>query len=144
MLRRDLWAGKSWLSLGACVLLGAVVAGCAQSAPTYQGVPVKGTVTLDGKPLVDGEIQFKTIATGALDSMPIVNGEYSGAAQAGTKRVEIFAFKAPPPANPDSPPSDVEKVNYLPPRYNLNSTLSAEVKDLGSTANEFKFEVTTR
>ena len=144
MLRRVEFVVEFWQPLLVCTLLGIVAVGCGQGTAAYEGVPVKGTVTLDGKPLDEGEIQFKTVATGALDTIPIQAGQFSGTAQAGQKRVEIFAFKtaAPPPSTVPGPPPEVQKTNYLPARYNTASTLSAEVKSAGP--NEFKFEVTSR
>lgn len=100
-------------------------------------------MTLDGKPLAEGEIQFKTVATGALDSIAIQNGAFSGTAEAGSKRVEIYAYKMVTPTG-TTPGMAVEpvKTNYLPARYNTSSTLTAEIKESGADA--LKFDVTSR
>ena len=35
-----------------------LVVGCTESAPSFKLVPVKGTVTQDGKPLAEAQVQF--------------------------------------------------------------------------------------
>src|SRR5437660_1361135 len=67
------------------------VTGCGKSGP--QVVPVSGTVTLDGEPLAEGFLYFKTIETGALERFDIKNGEFKGKAQVGTRRVEIISHR---------------------------------------------------
>jgi hypothetical protein len=104
-----------------------------------QTYPVSGTVTLDGAPLADGEINFITRETAALDVLPIKNGKFEGQAKAGKRRVEIKAFREEevvpmPGADPQR-----TRVNYIPPQYNANSKLTAEVTPDG--ANQFTFEV---
>jgi hypothetical protein len=102
--------------------------------------PVTGTVTVDGQPLADGMIYFKDIASGAADSAEIKAGQFTGNAEAGKRRVEIFAYKT---QTSDMGGVTTEtKTNILPPRFNSESTLSEEVKP--ETNNTFKFEVATR
>ncbi|WP_157369660.1 hypothetical protein [Zavarzinella formosa] len=103
-------------------------------------VPVKGTVTLDGKPLPEGEMSF-----GLTGEAPVIltvkDGAFSGNAYVGNNHVEIRAYKDGPPLSTD-PEKKPSKVNYLPDRYGYKSTLTAEVASGG--ANDFKFEVTSR
>jgi len=40
------------------VLCSALMVGCTEAGPSFKLVPVKGTVTLDGKPLADAQVQF--------------------------------------------------------------------------------------
>jgi hypothetical protein len=123
-------------------LLGIVLlVGCSGSS-AEKPVKVKGVVTLDQKPLAEGEIIFRT-AGAAPFLIPIKAGNFEGESLPGKKIVEIRAYKpgppiAPMPGVPDAP----GQVNYLPARYNDESKLEAEVTPKGP--NEFKFEVTSK
>lgn len=97
-------------------------------------VPVKGKVSLDGKPLASGEISF------AVEGKPpqiatITDGSYTGQAMVGENRVEISVYET----GKDELTGDPTKVNKLPARFNTESTLKATVAESG--ANEFPFEV---
>lgn len=128
------------LALGIFCLL---LAGCHQASglPEPQRFPVRGTVTLDGKPLPVGVIYFKTIQTGALDSVEIKEGKFEGQAQLGDRRVEICSYETLPPQASD-PMATASQKNTIPPKYNLESTLTANVTQDGP--NEFRFEVSSR
>lgn len=107
-------------------------------------VPVHGTVTLDGKPLPDGQISF--ITPGQVPkSLPIENGRFTGEVKPGEKRIEIAAYR-PARAAPDVPASmrpliEAGKENYLPSRYHSNSTLTETVRETGD--NAFQFTLTS-
>lgn len=105
-------------------------------------VDVKGAVTLDGKPMPEGDIRF--IVDGQPPkSLPIKGGSYSGKVFVGKNRIEIVAYKAAPPSSSGLSTDDQnQKINYLPDRYNTQSTLTAEVASSG--ANDFPFTVTSR
>ena len=103
-------------------------------------VAVTGTVTVDGQPLPDGMVYFKDIAAGISDSAEVKNGEFSGQAEAGKRRVEILAYKTEVTQMGDT--KTESKVNTLPAKYNTDSTLSEEVKADG--ANSYKFDVSSR
>lgn len=111
-------------------------------------VSVSGTVTLDGKTLDDGNIQFTPdgsdgLAVGAMVS----NGRYSlpnppGLAP-GKYRVSILASESAA-ARPDMPPDvgmAIAKAGGtskpIPARYNEHTTLRAEVTAGGSNAFDF-------
>jgi len=119
--------------------VGLAITGCQPKktfAPTH---PVGGTVVLDGKPLAEGVIAFVTPETGDLQSFPIKDGKYAGQARAGLRRVEIRAY--PPSKSPPSP-MDPPPQNFLPDRYNVASTLTAEVKPDGP--NTFDFDLKSK
>lgn len=81
-----------------------VVGGCStpqQSAPPPSAT-VKGTVTLDGKPMETGEIRFGVMGQPPKVS-PIKGGEFSGEGYVGANLVEVVLMK-------DGPPSTTEKV----------------------------------
>lgn len=118
-----------------------ILAGCGGPAAPPQ-VQVKGTVTLDQKPLKEGEITFSTPGKSP-ETLPINNGEFQGMVQVGEKRVEIAAYKdAPPPPPMEGVTFEPSKINYLPARYHSDSTLKASVTAQGP--NEFKFEVKSK
>lgn len=98
-------------------------------------VDVKGKVDLDGKPMASGEVMF--VQAGLVpDTLKVTGGTFSGKAKVGKARIEIRSYK-PGKVNPmykDQPPSDE---NFIPPAYNTNSTITAEVAASGP--NEFTF-----
>ena len=125
-----------------CCTLGLVWSfGCTPAPPS--GPPlagVKGTVTLDGKPVTTGEVHFELTGAPA-KSCEIKDGTFSGEAAVGKNRVEVFIFA-------EGPASDKygglrSKTNTAPQKYwGTNTTLSATV-DAGK-ANEFKFDLTSK
>jgi hypothetical protein len=125
-----------WLVL--LIVCGTLV-GCRRERtfpPTYS---VHGSVTLDAKPLPEGVIAFISSETGDLQALPIKDGKYQGQVRAGTRRVEIRAYrprKGPP--KPLEPPPH----NFLPARYNTETTLSANVTTAGP--NTFDFELSSQ
>jgi hypothetical protein len=114
---------------------------------------VYGTVTLDDVPLAKGVIAFDpasdgggSVSTGGV----IVDGAYSIDAESGPTpgkyRVSIrsggsetAATKAAPGM---PPPLKAVKGDPIPKKYNVESTLTAEVKPTGST--EANFELSSR
>ena len=113
--------------------------GAGKNAPAV--VKVKGTVTLDGNPMPDGEVMFSIPSSGTAPSvMNVVNGAFSGEAKVGENRVEVYAYKDGPPSTTD--PMTPTKVNFIPDRYGSQSTLTAAVTKDGP--NEFKFEVKSK
>ncbi len=118
-------------------LLVMVVAGCGPSGPvTY---PVSGTVTWEGNPLAEGQIVFTPVdGSIAPDAGTITNGTFNFQAQAGSKRVEIYATRESGPPDPvmNMPP----KEQYIPARYNAESILTAEVTKGG--VSDLKFDLT--
>jgi hypothetical protein len=95
-------------------------------------------VTLDGKPLLEGDILF-SIAGYPPEKIPIKEGAFSGEAMVGKNLVEVMAYKQGPPITTD-PEKKPSKINTIPDKYNgPHSTLSADVGSSG--ANDLKFEV---
>jgi hypothetical protein len=117
-----------WLGLWAML-------GCGKSGPEL--VPVSGTVTLDGEPLAEGFLYFKTIRTGAHERFDIKAGEFTGMAEVGTRRVEVCANR------PKTVIIDGAKIqvpnNIVHPSFNTESRLTAEVTREGP--NRFTFAV---
>ena len=105
-----------------------------------QTVAVTGEVTYDGAPLEQGDILFiPQDQTLAPEAGKIKDGKYSLQAKPGTCRVEIRAVKN----GPDTPVFEGQPLasNFLPPEYNLQSKLTAEVKPSGE--NHFPFTLSS-
>lgn len=117
------------------IALGPCAAGCRQGPPPL--VPVSGTVAVDGQPLAEGFMYFKTIATGQLERVDIKGGKFEGKAHLGARRVEIYANR-PKRVIIDEKEVEVPE-NYIDPAFNTDSTLNAEVTLEGP--NRFTFDV---
>jgi hypothetical protein len=126
---------KCWFWL--CLFL-PLVPGCLGSqARTY---PISGRVTLDGVPLPEFEILFiaEDRSLGA-EGGAFRDGKYAFRARAGKKRVEIRASRPDPRKQG---PMGVGYEDYIPTRYNSQTTLSVEVTPDGK--NEFDFPLHSR
>lgn len=122
------------LSLLAALLI-VPMFGCGTAPPPVY--PVHGKVSLDGKPLGEGEVYFKTIETGVLERFEVKNGEFSGLAQPGDRRVEVYAFKVRK-GDFGGMKGEVQE-NLVAPQYSTESKLHAMVTPEGP--NEYTFDV---
>jgi hypothetical protein len=139
------------LLLKAAVLVSmlAAVHGCQEARS--DALAVAGKVTVDGKPLEDGQIVFTSLGEGGTrTSARIENGEFSIPPKFGVKNgeqlVQIEAFRK---SNRPVVPSGLltaEKAakgaveQYLPAKYNTQSKLSVEVQP--GSENFFEFKLT--
>lgn len=112
--------------------------GCGPTGPKM--VAVSGTVTMDGKPLADGLISFKTTQAGDIETINVKDGQFSGKAKEGERRVEIYTFRI---NKGDFGGMPMEfKQNLVPPRYSSESTLTAKVT--GEGPNQFAFDIKSK
>ncbi len=130
------------LAVVATVVLSLVV-GCSGNTGPELGY-VEGNITLDGKPLDGAEVQFEPS-----DSRPSIaitddNGHYvlqfTGSregATVGTHTVRILSARGSSGGEGDGPYVKA-RPELLPPKYHVNSTLTAEVK---SGNNTFDFDL---
>lgn len=113
---------------------------------------ISGSVTLDGTPLKEGQIQFfpaantkDAIASGA----KITGGSYSISREEGlipgsySVQVTASGGEQAPPEGSDGMPGTGPKHDkeLLPAKYNAKTTLKAEVK--AGEANKFDFPLTS-
>jgi hypothetical protein len=120
----------------AAAVVFAALPGCRQSDRPTLGM-VAGTVTLDGRPLAGANLVFEPVEGGrASTGYTDANGRYElfyirrdKGAKVGRHKVVINA------GDPDS-----GKAEIVPPRYNQNTTLEAEVK---AGDNTLDFALTT-
>ena len=104
------------------------LAGC--GAPTTVGPTkalVSGQVTLDQKPVQNGQIIFTDVHCESPRQYAgaIVDGKYELESTPGEKRVEISARVS---AGPETDPGTNQR-ETIPNRYNTNSTLKANIGD---------------
>ena len=123
------------LALAGCAI--ALLAGAGCSNDPFR--EVSGTVTLDGKPLPEGEIIFLSPDNSTTPSTgPISDGKFRCKATVGAKKVQVNAVR------------DTGKVelgakvyeSIIPERFNAKTILTADVKEGGP--NEFAFEVKSK
>lgn len=127
------------------LLLMCCIVGCSKpSGPSR--FPVTGLVTFDGVPVETGTIIFRDEdrnASAAPDGGNIVKGQYHIQVQSGKKRVEIMASR-PIPGEDQKIRADrksfatVPVEQYIPPVYNVQSVLTAEVEP---KKNKFDYEL---
>jgi hypothetical protein len=117
---------------------GLAILGCGEAGPkTYA---VSGTVTLDGRPLEEGDIYFYPLDPNvSADAGKIKGGRFAFRAKAGHKRVEIQAHLVVP--GKKTPMGGPVREQFLPARYNSASTLSKEVVADGDNRFEFALEM---
>lgn len=121
---------------GACALTAmlALLVAASGCGSGVRRVQVSGNVSLDGKPIEEGNITFVPIkgTTGPSTGGVIRNGQYDVAAAVGpltggTYRVQIESLvnrgrSMPNPLNPNGPPVKLPD-NTIPPQYGLQSIL---------------------
>ena len=129
---------RSVTTVGCAVLL-LVLAGC-PTAPTREPlelVPVEGTVTLDGEPLVGASVMFGGISVGETDAnghYELAQGERKGCA-VGEHQVVIEKWVMPDGSvyrdTEGISPFDAGATQELPPKY-----ASVELSELKGTVPE--------
>jgi hypothetical protein len=106
---------------------------------------VRGTVTLDGKPIKNGSIEFFPISgQGQTAGVAIKDGAYSVDASVGEMKVSIRATEVigqhKAYDTPDSPMIDDVR-SIIPARYNAQSELK---RTLVAGDNEVNFDLATK
>ena len=129
-----------YLTLAAALLtcFGNLGCGGDEVADAPDTVTVKGTVTLDGKPLAAGEVIFTSDADEEQSSNgagEIKDGKFTFEMTVGKKNVKIISMKK---GEKDETGAGLEE-NIIPAKYNEETTLTAEVTKDGK--NEFPFKL---
>jgi hypothetical protein len=114
------------------------LAGCGGSGPQS----VSGTVTVNGQPLAAGEIQFEpTDATKGADAGQIKDGQFSFKAKPGSVKVKITAMRDTGKTVVGAMGEQLPAMEqYLPPKYNTATELTAEVKSGGGNKYTFALD----
>lgn len=143
-------------SLGVLVATALTLLGCGKADDQFARADASGIVTLDGEPLTEGVVYFIPTngTTGPKSFASIADGKFTASGElspiVGSHRIEIqstddggLTF--------DDEEAMVEWVAQgrkplnrivIPPIYNQNSVLTADVKADGP--NEFKFELSSK
>jgi len=98
--------------------------GCANANPTT--IEVSGLVTWNGEPLPEGDIIFAAADGGPIeDHTKITDGRYQLKVRPGMKRVRITANHDT--GKIDAVMGEAPREQYIPERYNAQTTLTAEI-----------------
>ena len=140
-------------SLAACYLVlvcGLLsLAGC--NTDPNQPVGISGKVTWGGEPLPQGNLTLTPITTGSATGGEIKNGEFNIPAEngvvPGTYKVMIEAYlptgrKVPNSNKPGEMADELRQM--IPPRYNHNTELQAEVTRDGENVFTYDLEKPSR
>jgi hypothetical protein len=125
------------------VTAGLLVCGC-QKGPAIG--TVEGEVTLDGKPLKDGRVLFTPIdGQGQTGGATITDGKFKAEMPVAKMKVAINANriigrKPVYEGDPKSPMMDIVE-ELIPPRYNVNTELTLDVKEGSQTV---KYELKSK
>ncbi|MEX0792017.1 MAG: hypothetical protein WD045_02700 [Pirellulaceae bacterium] len=123
-----------------------LLSGCGE--PGSDREAVSGAVTLDGKPLETGSIQFTPEGSGSTASGEIENGQYNlqreSGLSPGSYRVQIQSWRPAGKAIRDEATGTTEQnlVSIIPPRYNERSELKANIEK--DAKNEFDFTLQSK
>ncbi len=130
-----------------CIFLVVLASGCGAGADR-QGL--EGTVTLDGTPLPNGAIRFIPLPEtgGPSAGAEIRAGKFivepAKGVMRGSFRVEITASRKTDRKVRDRVSGEMTDVfaQFLPPKYNVNSELTADVNGRGP--NRYEFALSSR
>jgi hypothetical protein len=110
------------------------LSGCGRGSPPPRA-GVRGTVTLDGAPMAEGQIMFLDAAgEGAPAFLDVKDGRFEGDVPLGKKKVRVLSFKK---GKLKTGEEDAVGVQVVHPHYNRNTKLTAEVSSSGVTPSEF-------
>ena len=139
---------RRWLMLAVCSLM----AGCGGPSGPVK-VTVTGKITLDGKPVPNGQVIFSDAAgVVAADSGDIKNGQFSFRSTLGSKKVSISSMQASAdkkaavggipgdPVSEKNPATVYEDI--IPEKYNSKTELKVDVTQKGP--NDFPLTLTTK
>ena len=146
-------ATRHGLNSAAMILL--TIAGCGDASKTVDLLPrraISGTVTLDGKPLTEGKIQFDPVGGGtnptAVATADIKEGKFAIDRAMGPVPGKYKVSISSRPSNhigsddmPGGPPAKLAP-EKIPAQYNLKTTLSKEVSEADS--NQFDFPLVSK
>lgn len=94
-------------------------------------VDVKGTVTLDGTPVDDGQIYFRADDGSNTYAAPIQKGAYEASVSPGSKKIEIIGYRDIPGKFVEVNPGEKSPARemFIPRKFNSESTLSVTVAE---------------
>ena len=117
------------------------LAGCSEPAPELY--EVSGTVSVDGVPVLEGEIIFRAVdPQGRSYASRIDAGRFLFKTTPGKKRVEITGYKENPNRGQvaESGEEEPTMIMHVPAQYNIQSTLTETVSPDGPFLFEYRIQ----
>lgn len=122
-----------------CVLVFAQGCGAKDEGPVT--ALVKGTVKIDGAPIVKGDIIFEPAdGQGPAAAGVITEGQFEFESPVGTKKVMIYASRKSGKKGSDFGEDLME--SYIPEKYNAKSVLEKTI--VPGSENEFQFALQSK
>ena len=122
------------------VVITGMILGCGGKPEEPTGT-VSGSVTLDDKPMPEGEVAFARPGR-ASTILEVKDCSFSGQVPEGTYRVEIYMYEEVEVVPMEGEAPIIDRRNVLPSKYNLESQEQAEISAAGS--NSFEFSASTK
>lgn len=118
-----------------------LISGCSEEDDGPKMVTVKGTVSLDGKPIRLGNMIFEPAdGAGRASAGEIKEGEFEFRSPLGLKKVIISAYHKSGKQGKEFGEDIME--SYIPAKYNTKSELTETVQE--NAANVFQFELESK
>lgn len=124
------------------VLTVAMVGGCGGGAPPGPKLySITGTASFAGEPLKDADLRARTSDGKHAAGAKVTDGKFKLSVPAGTSIIEITAMRDVPGEFREENPGEkvAVKEQFIPAKYNTESTLKLEVKP---DTKDAKFELT--
>jgi hypothetical protein len=114
---------------------------CCGCGTSSKPVRLHGEVSFNGRPVEKGKVDFLPVdgTAGGAASAGILNGRYEFPPQTGLLSTGVYAVRViglrktgrtePNRVDRGGPPIEVQE-NFIPPMYNVNSTLKVCIADL--------------
>lgn len=126
------------MRLSSALVLVILFAGCDSGPRLYD---VSGKVSFDGVPVAKGDITLRPEKPSLQpQGTSIKNGSFQLKAMEGKYKVEIIATRPVP--GKKGPMGEDAFEEFIPAKYNLSTTLTAEVSSNGK--NELLYELTSK
>ena len=121
-----------------------LLVGCSNRGSKGPTGEVEGSVTIDGKPLLEGSVVFSNPTTGATDAAKLDSGKFKIQAPLQVGKYQV-SFEPPAPPQPTDAASGkkARSATAIPAGYHAAGTTD-QVADVKEGPNQFVFRLTKK